>query len=52
MDWANPGSLGKVKRFNLEYGKPIREGQTFDATKRELALGRKSEFMQMVKNKK
>ena len=44
LDWANPGSLGKAKQFNLEYGKPIREGQTFDATKRELALGRKSEY--------
>ncbi|XP_068677020.1 DNA excision repair protein ERCC-6-like 2 [Montipora foliosa] len=41
MDWANPGSLGKSKRFNREFGKPIREGQTYDATKRELALGRK-----------
>lgn len=43
LDWANPGSLGKAKQFELEYDVPIREGQTYNATKRELALGRKSE---------
>ena len=41
LDWTNPGSLGKVKQFNLEFGKPIREGQGYDVTKRELALARK-----------
>lgn len=41
LDWANPGSLGKSKTFTREFDKPIREGQTYDATKRELALSRK-----------
>jgi len=43
LDWANPGSLGPSKKFNKEFGKPIRKGQLFDATKRELAVSRKSE---------
>ncbi|XP_066016491.1 DNA excision repair protein ERCC-6-like 2 isoform X3 [Pocillopora verrucosa] len=41
LDWANPGSLGSAKNFNQEFGKPMLKGQTFDATKRELAVGRK-----------
>ncbi|XP_022803262.1 DNA excision repair protein ERCC-6-like 2 isoform X2 [Stylophora pistillata] len=41
LDWANPGSLGTAKNFNQEFGKPMLKGQTFDATKRELAVGRK-----------
>ena len=49
LDWANPGSLGKAKQFNLEFGKPIREGQRYDATKRKLALARKSKCTQIVK---
>lgn len=44
LDWANPGSLGSAKNFNQEFGKPMLKGQTFDATKRELAVGRKSEW--------
>ena len=44
LDWANPGSLGSVKKFKDEFGKPMLKGQTFDATKRELAVGRKREF--------
>ena len=48
LDWENPGSLGKAKKFNLEFGKPIREGQRYDATKRELALARKSKCTQIV----
>ncbi|XP_078355555.1 DNA excision repair protein ERCC-6-like 2, partial [Oculina patagonica] len=41
LDWANPGSLGSCKKFEKEFGKPIRKGQPYDATKRELAVGRK-----------
>ena len=44
LDWANPGSLGSSKRFDADFGKPIRRGQRFDVTKRELALGRKSKL--------
>lgn len=44
LDWANPGSLGSSKKFNKEFGKPIRKGQPYDATKRELAVGRKSKW--------
>lgn len=48
LDWANPGSLGSAKNFNQEFGKPMLKGQTFDATKRELAVGRKSEFFKFT----
>ncbi|KAK3752131.1 hypothetical protein QZH41_019253 [Actinostola sp. cb2023] len=40
LDWANPGCLGSVKRFMKEYSKPIKKGQRFNVTKRELAVGR------------
>ena len=45
LDWANPGSLGPSKKFNKEFGKPIRKGQPYNATKRELAVGRKSKWI-------
>ena len=45
LDWANPGCLGTAKSFELKYGKPIKRGQSFDVTKRELATGRQSEFL-------
>ncbi|KAJ7325348.1 hypothetical protein OS493_029896 [Desmophyllum pertusum] len=41
LDWAKPGSLGLAKKFKVEFDKPIRKGQPYDATKRELAIARK-----------
>ncbi len=44
LDWANPNCLGSMENFNNEFATPIKLGQRFDATKRELALARKSKF--------
>uniref|UniRef100_A0A6P8HG51 DNA excision repair protein ERCC-6-like 2 isoform X2 n=1 Tax=Actinia tenebrosa TaxID=6105 RepID=A0A6P8HG51_ACTTE len=40
LDWANPGCLGSARKFTKEYSKPIKKGQRYDVTKRELAIGR------------
>ncbi|KAJ7388197.1 hypothetical protein OS493_039292, partial [Desmophyllum pertusum] len=45
LDWAKPGSLGSAKKFKVEFDKPIRKGQPYDATKRELAIARKNELV-------
>ncbi|XP_078252275.1 DNA excision repair protein ERCC-6-like 2 isoform X2 [Rhinoraja longicauda] len=42
MDWALPGCLGNRARFKEDFGNPIEYGQRHGATKRELAVGRKS----------
>ncbi|GCB61691.1 hypothetical protein scyTo_0007089 [Scyliorhinus torazame] len=42
MDWAVPGCLGNRARFKEEFCNPIEFGQRHTATKRELAVGRKS----------
>ncbi|XP_051875135.1 DNA excision repair protein ERCC-6-like 2 isoform X2 [Pristis pectinata] len=42
MDWAIPGCLGNRARFKEDFGNPIEFGQRHGATKRELAVGRKS----------
>ncbi|XP_067886196.1 DNA excision repair protein ERCC-6-like 2 isoform X2 [Heterodontus francisci] len=42
MDWAIPGCLGNRARFKEEFCNPIEFGQRHTATKRELAVGRKS----------
>ncbi|XP_066460179.1 DNA excision repair protein ERCC-6-like 2 [Eleutherodactylus coqui] len=41
MDWAVPGCLGGRTQFIEEYSHPIELGQRHNATKRELATGRK-----------
>ncbi|XP_073402056.1 DNA excision repair protein ERCC-6-like 2 isoform X2 [Dendrobates tinctorius] len=41
MDWAVPGCLGDQKQFIDKYSHPIELGQRHNATKRELATGRK-----------
>ncbi|XP_075684937.1 DNA excision repair protein ERCC-6-like 2 isoform X2 [Rhinoderma darwinii] len=41
MDWAVPGCLGDKKQFIERYSHPIELGQRHNATKRELATGRK-----------
>ncbi|KAM3938757.1 DNA excision repair protein ERCC-6-like 2 [Leptodactylus fuscus] len=41
MDWAAPGCLGGKNQFIEEYSYPIELGQRHNATKRELATGRK-----------
>ncbi|XP_073527082.1 DNA excision repair protein ERCC-6-like 2 [Phyllobates terribilis] len=41
MDWAVPGCLGDKKQFIEKYSHPIELGQRHNATKRELATGRK-----------
>ncbi|KAG8595973.1 hypothetical protein GDO81_001691 [Engystomops pustulosus] len=41
MDWAVPGCLGGKHQFIEEYSHPIELGQRHNATKRELATGRK-----------
>ena len=46
---GKPGESGEAKQFNLKFCKPIRKGQRYDATKRELALARKSKCTQIVK---
>ncbi|XP_041042629.1 DNA excision repair protein ERCC-6-like 2 isoform X2 [Carcharodon carcharias] len=42
MDWAVPGCLGNRAHFKEEFCNPIEFGQRHTATKRELAVGRKS----------
>uniref|UniRef100_UPI00398EB5D5 DNA excision repair protein ERCC-6-like 2 isoform X2 n=1 Tax=Pristiophorus japonicus TaxID=55135 RepID=UPI00398EB5D5 len=42
MDWAIPGCLGNRTRFKEDFANPIEFGQRHTATKRELAVGRKS----------
>ncbi|XP_067839300.1 DNA excision repair protein ERCC-6-like 2 isoform X2 [Heptranchias perlo] len=42
MDWAIPGCLDNRARFKEDFGNPIEFGQRHTATKRELAVGRKS----------
>ncbi|XP_069817848.1 DNA excision repair protein ERCC-6-like 2 [Dendropsophus ebraccatus] len=42
MDWAVPGCLGGKNQFIEEYSHPIELGQRHNATKRELATGRKA----------
>ncbi|XP_040272919.1 DNA excision repair protein ERCC-6-like 2 isoform X1 [Bufo bufo] len=41
VDWAVPGCLGGKKQFMEEYSHPMELGQRHNATKRELATGRK-----------
>ncbi|XP_071855137.1 uncharacterized protein [Apostichopus japonicus] len=42
LDWANPGCLGTWKEFKRKYEINITKGQRYDASKRELAAGRKA----------
>ncbi|KAM4706983.1 DNA excision repair protein ERCC-6-like 2 [Discoglossus pictus] len=42
MDWAVPGCLGSRNQFKEEYSNPLEYGQRHNATKRELATGRKA----------
>ncbi|KAM9330721.1 LOW QUALITY PROTEIN: DNA excision repair protein ERCC-6-like 2 [Gastrophryne carolinensis] len=41
MDWAVPGYLGSKNKFKEEFSNPVELGQRHNATKRELATGRK-----------
>lgn len=41
LNWANPGCLGKWKRFAQDFVKPLEQGQKHDVVKRELAQARK-----------
>ncbi|CAI9611706.1 unnamed protein product, partial [Staurois parvus] len=41
MDWAVPGCLGSRNQFKEEFSNPVELGQRHNATKRELATGRK-----------
>ncbi|XP_053558392.1 LOW QUALITY PROTEIN: DNA excision repair protein ERCC-6-like 2 [Bombina bombina] len=41
MDWAVPRCLGSKNKFKEEYSNPVEYGQRHNATKRELATGRK-----------
>ncbi|XP_075455266.1 DNA excision repair protein ERCC-6-like 2 isoform X2 [Ascaphus truei] len=41
MDWAVPGCLGSRNQFKEEFSKPVEYGQRHNATKRELATGRR-----------
>ena len=43
LDWVNPGCLGSLEEFTEHFALPIKHGQTFEATKRQLATARKSE---------
>lgn len=42
MDWAVPGLLGSEARFKRDFSDPVEHGQRHNATKRELATGRKA----------
>ncbi|KAJ8040811.1 DNA excision repair protein ERCC-6-like 2 [Holothuria leucospilota] len=42
LDWANPGCLGLWKDFKRKFEMVITKGQKYDASKRELAAGRKA----------
>ncbi|KAM4807986.1 LOW QUALITY PROTEIN: DNA excision repair protein ERCC-6-like 2 [Rhinophrynus dorsalis] len=42
MDWAVPGCLGSSYQFKEKFCKPVEYGQKHNATKRELATGRKA----------
>ncbi|KAM5194647.1 DNA excision repair protein ERCC-6-like 2 [Mantella aurantiaca] len=41
MDWAIPGCFGSKNQFKEEFSNPVELGQRHNATKRELATGRK-----------
>lgn len=41
LDWAVPGCLGSRTQFKEEFSSPMEYGQRHNATKRELATGRK-----------
>ncbi|XP_018413367.1 PREDICTED: DNA excision repair protein ERCC-6-like 2 [Nanorana parkeri] len=41
MDWAVPGCFGSKNQFKEEFSNPVELGQRHNATKRELATGRK-----------
>ncbi|XP_063769816.1 DNA excision repair protein ERCC-6-like 2 isoform X2 [Pseudophryne corroboree] len=42
LDWAVPGCLGSKNQFKEEFSNPVELGQRHNATKRELATGRKA----------
>ncbi|XP_071374423.1 DNA excision repair protein ERCC-6-like 2 [Centroberyx affinis] len=42
MDWAIPGCLGSLGHFKNKFSDPIEQGQRHSATKRALAMGRKT----------
>ncbi|XP_067378352.1 DNA excision repair protein ERCC-6-like 2 isoform X2 [Channa argus] len=42
MDWATPGCLGSLGNFKNKFSDPIEQGQRHNATKRDLATGRKT----------
>ncbi|KAJ0067628.1 hypothetical protein NL108_008952, partial [Boleophthalmus pectinirostris] len=42
MDWAVPKCLGSLGHFKTKFSEPIEQGQKHNATKRALAVGRKS----------
>ncbi|KAM6931370.1 DNA excision repair protein ERCC-6-like 2 [Xenentodon cancila] len=42
MDWAIPGCLGTLGHFKNKFSDPIEQGQRHSATKRALAMGRKT----------
>ncbi|KAM3611776.1 uncharacterized protein V6R79_024098 [Siganus canaliculatus] len=42
MDWAIPGCLGSLGHFKNKISDPIEQGQRHNATKRALAMGRKT----------
>ncbi|KAK2837132.1 hypothetical protein Q5P01_014344 [Channa striata] len=42
MDWAIPGCLGSLGNFKNKFSDPIERGQRHNATKRDLATGRKT----------
>ncbi|XP_069084009.1 DNA excision repair protein ERCC-6-like 2 isoform X2 [Pleurodeles waltl] len=41
LDWAVPGCLGSRAQFKEQFSSPVEYGQRHNATKRELATGRK-----------
>ncbi|CAL1534431.1 unnamed protein product [Lymnaea stagnalis] len=51
LDWAKPGVLGSLKKFEKDFMDVIEMGQRHDATKRELAQARKQKdkFAEMRK---
>ncbi|KAK9478913.1 P-loop containing nucleoside triphosphate hydrolase protein [Lipomyces japonicus] len=40
LDWANPGALGDKKTWIMKISKPLKAGQSHDASLQELSIGR------------
>ncbi|KAB5554551.1 P-loop containing nucleoside triphosphate hydrolase protein [Coniochaeta sp. 2T2.1] len=42
LNWTNPGQFGSLKEWEATIGKPLRDGQSHDATLHQLSVARKT----------